>query len=220
MRYTVYTKGEHQVGFVDNAGSWQYRTNDGEAKTLPFSGIAPKLGTLLRKGYVVDPSLVFWDKRSGAFSRAHPDLASGGVNWVLSAEPPKLLEGVDLVTERMLACAGVHLLLPVEILAWKDRQIQNENLIVAFRDVPAWALLLGELAMKNGWLIRSHPSLGLMPREMPSRNPQEWDIWLAQSFPAEEVTSTRIKLGLSIVRALQTSPNAPDTDDDEGLMGI
>lgn len=221
MRYTVYTKGEHQVGFVNNGGSWQYQTSDGEAKALPFAEISRKLGALLKKGYVVNPALVFWDKRAGAFSRAHPDLASGGHDWILSAEPPDLIEAVDLVTQRMLACADADVLMPEEIHAWKDRQLQNESLIVAFRDMPAWALLIGETALEKGWLIRSQLSLGVMPRDVPSRAPQEWDQWLAQSYPVDDVISTRTKLGLSIGRALQTSPILiPDANDDLGLMGI
>ena len=219
MHYVVYTKGDAQKGFAEGEGCWLLRTNRGESKGLTFLQMSTLLGSLLRSGYTKDPALVFYDKRRGEFTGIHPDLASGGADWVLAAEPSDLAKGVASVSQRMQTSAPPTVIHPVEIDAWARRQGENEKLIVAFRDHPAWALLLAEMAMQSGWVLRGHPALGVMPRQSPSIASEEWDAWLGQHFPSNEVSSTRIQLGLSIGRAFQASPRLLFTEG-EGLLGI
>lgn len=155
------------------------------------------MGEKLRRGYQRGKSTMYFDPVEQVFTHVHPDLSWGGKSWLLAARSPTVQAGIDAVVAEMRRLPE-SVVLPIEVDAWAQRQINNAAYIVAFNDLPVWSLVLAETSLKEGWTVRANPHLAGAPALLPSMNPLQWDEWLQQLFDLKLVQSTRAELGFTL----------------------
>lgn len=163
--------------------------------------VTQAMGEYLRKGYTRTRASMYFDPVRQKLAYTHPDISWGGRSWILAAQPPSLPQSAELVAD-MLSKVPEATLTRQEIGAWEQRQQNNTKYLVAFNDDPAFALALATQALRQGWIMRSHPDLGPPPREPIETAHAAWDEWLGQTFKKERIVDVRLALGLHSVPAI------------------
>lgn len=184
--------GLSQVVEIDGKGAYTVKP----IKTVTAMG---RLQLALAAGtHEVSKNLMYFCPQKVMFVHRHPDL-SWGDEWMLAAQPPNVIAYAPRVASRVrgLGDAIKGVISRAEIDAWEQRQLQNTTHLVAFSDHPVWALILGEMALSMGWLVRTNTAKGRAPTLLPSMNPSEWDAWLQSDFSLDSIRRARIALGIT-----------------------
>lgn len=184
--------GFSQVVEIDGKGAYTVK----RIKTISAMG---RLQMALAAGtHEVAKHSMYFCPQKVRFVHRHPDI-SWGDEWMLAVQPPTVASCVSyvagLVRGRGDALNGV--ISSAEIDAWALRQLQNTTYLVAFTDHPMWTLILGEVALSMGWLVRTNTTKGRAPTLLPSMNPSEWDAWLQSDFSLGSIRRARIALGMT-----------------------
>lgn len=212
--FEVYTSANGQAFFAfGKTGSpvltLERKTDNSEVaiKRVTTESLVSVISRKLSQGFSSHGRPMYFDPVAKNFTLTHPDLCWGGDKWILAAEPDDIPEGATLVAQEM-AKAPEALILPVEIDAWSKRQMQNTRYLVAFRDMPCWALVLAETAMKAGWVIRPHPKVAPPPVALPSIDHIRWGQWLSESFTEKQIVEAQALLGFDVRGLMQPKVNA------------
>lgn len=183
-----------------------------------FSAAVTKIAANLRRGYFQTVSPMYFNERSGEFTRIHPDLSWKGLGWVLAAVVTDVAAASNTVAE-MLKTLPTSVIRAEEVVAWQTQQSRNAAHVVAFEDMPIWGLVLAQAAMDHGWALRSSGAMGSMPDLPPSISPIEWANWLSPAFTDRSIADAQRALGWT-VGALLTADQLlpPDASNLAGFL--
>lgn len=191
--------GKRQTAFGQSSeGQWvlvEVAGGDATCTQITAQRMATMLSAKLRAGYQASKAPLYFDACGKKFTFVHPELAWGGTDWILAAEPKSITLGVQAVLSE-LASVQEGVLSQAELSAWATRQSANTDYLVAFTDHPIWSLALAQVALSNGWVMRANPAMrGDTPSHLPSANPVCWDAWLGQIFREHQIQNARRALG-------------------------
>lgn len=191
---------------------------DGECsrEEKPLVSLAGLVVKLVREGYRKRAKAFYLslDQQDdgvvkATFTRTHPDLSSDdlGEYIMFVPKPQGLAEDIFATWDQQL-----NKLSPSWPSGddWLRKQKHATDCIAAFTDHPAMALLIGQWALENKFLVVS--KLKGLPTSTPRENPLGWVDYLKGTFPERQLQTCAADLGMSVLdlfKKLDEEPRQP-----------
>jgi hypothetical protein len=189
----------------------RFRNSEPKIRKTDFAGALKRLAGRLKDGFEKHPERMYFNPRASQFTRIHPDVDWKGEKWLLAATPGSVPAASDQVAARV-ATLSDQLILPEEVEAWRKQQQFHATHVVAFADHPAWVLGLGQLALENGWGLRSSPNLGPCPDMPPSMAPLQWQAWLVPTFEVKALLANQAGFGWTVGQIVVSDSTASQSN--------
>lgn len=181
--YTVYQNGNRACGVsVFGAIRHVVHTLDGKVestKNIALEALGTHIGDLLRQGFKPALDVAFLSEKLG-FQTRHPDFDACEGKYAIYCKPSDIAKAVKEI-ESLASAVVVQQSQRTALMNWLRSQDMNTEFVVANKAEPVFALLLAEVATRNGWTL--HSASDGMPAVAPSTDIQSWCRWL--SIPHE-----------------------------------
>lgn len=166
------------------------KANGSIAEVTVMSGVKA-LAQKLKSGFVKIDRRWYFDQRSLSFTNQHPELQGSWILATSTLQPSRIVSAVQAVALTL----PVDVVLPEEIQHWVSLRESSESYVSAGDDTCLWALVLAQVSMDNGWMLRGQATLGRLPDLPPSMAPAQWADWLSKSFSSTSIDDCLKALG-------------------------
>ena len=211
--YAVYQDGNRACG-VSVLGPCRQvvYTVDGrvaQTKTIALEALGTVIGDLLRQGFKQTHQVAFLSEKNG-FQTRHPDFDACDGKYLIYCYTSDIAQAVKDI--EALALAGA--IQPKQrhaLMEWLRSQDLNDEMVVAPKANPEFAIVLAEVAHRNGWVI--HSASDGIPASAPSANISMWCGWLSIG----QESSTQLKSAFAAVGGAGVSrvPSGQVSDDSD-----
>ncbi|POR10849.1 hypothetical protein [Diaphorobacter sp. LR2014-1] len=206
--YTVYQNGKRACG-VSVFGAIRHivHTLDGRvesAKDIALEALGTHIGDLLRQGYKPVLDVAFLSEKSG-FQTRHPDFDACDGKYTVYCKPSDIAQAVKEI-ETLASAMSFQQPQRKALMDWLRTQDMNSEFVVADKAEPVFAILLAEVATRNGWAL--HSSSDGIPAVVPSADIQSWFRWL--SIPQEKMLTLKSALAMKSGGTLNADASVHD----------
>lgn len=192
--YTVYQNGNRACGVsVFGAIRQVVYTLDGKVestKDIALEALGTHIGNLLRQGFKQALDAAFLSEKRG-FQTRHPDFDACDGKYAIYCKPTDIAQAV-MDIESLASAVVVQQSQRTALMNWLRSQDMNTEFVVANKAEPDFAILLAEVATRNGWTL--HAASDGMPAVAPSTDIQSWCRWL--SIPHEKMLTLKSALAV------------------------